>query len=116
MATLGMITVDVQDEQAAAAWWLKQLKSEYLAQYPEFTMLSLPGTPLRLGFQKVANPTEGKNRIHLDLEAENDRATEVAKFLAAGASLIEEHGGADEFSWSVLRDPFGLVFCISDPH
>lgn len=116
MVQLGMITLDTVDEESAAAWWRLVLKGEYLGQYPGFTMISIPGCSARLGFQKVSEPTPGKNRVHLDLEASSDRAAEVAKLISAGATLIEEHNEDPEFGWTVLRDPFGLLFCISDPH
>lgn len=116
MVSVGMITVDVLDERAAASWWRDRLGSEYLAQYPGFVMLDLPGSPLRLAFQQVAEVTKGKNRIHLDLEASTDRSAEVTAFVDAGAQVLEEHRASEDFAWSVLRDPFGLVFCVSDPH
>lgn len=116
MANIGMITLDTLDEQSAAAWWRLVLHGEYAGQYPGFTMLSIPGFPARLGFQRVDEVTEGKNRVHLDLEAKADRAKEVGELLAAGATLVEEHTDDPDFGWSVLRDPFGIVFCVSDPH
>lgn len=116
MATLGMITIDVQDERAAAEWWRERLAAEYVGQYPGFTILSLPGTSVHLGFQQVAEPTSGKNRVHLDLESAADRTSEIEHFVAAGATVLETHGGGEEFGWSVLRDPFGVIFCLSDPH
>ncbi len=116
MANLGMITLDTTDEQSAAAWWRLVLKGEYIGQYPGFTMISIPGCSARLGFQQVEKPTEGKNRVHLDLEATGNRAEEVEQLIAAGATLIEEHNEDPDFGWTVLRDPFGIVFCLSDPH
>lgn len=116
MVSVGMITVDVLDEQVAASWWRARLGCEYLAQYPGFVMLDLPGTPLRLAFQQVPAVTEGKNRIHLDLVAATDRLAEVVAFTEAGARVLEEHRASEDFAWTVLRDPFGLVFCVSDPH
>lgn len=116
MATISMITVDTLDELAASAWWRERLNGEYLGQYPGFTMLSIPGFSARLGFQKVETLPEVKNRIHLDLEAEIDRETSLKEFISAGATLVEAHDENPDFGWSVLKDPFGIVFCVSDPH
>ncbi|MGO4297520.1 VOC family protein [Glutamicibacter sp. MCAF14] len=116
MAQIGMITLDTVDEQSAAAWWRAVLGGKYAGQYPGFTMIRVPGFSAMLGFQKVPEVTAGKNRVHLDLSATSDRAREVEIFVKAGATRLEEHCDDPDFGWSVLRDPYGIVFCISDPH
>ena len=57
--------------------------------------------------------TPGKNSWHLDLGTP-DRIAEVAALEAAGATVIGEHSMGD-FTWSVLTDPQGHVFCVA-PH
>lgn len=116
MAHIGMITLDALDEQSAAAWWRAALKGSYVGQYPGFTIISVPEFSARLGFQKVEDLASGKNRVHLDLEASASREQEVAHFVAAGATHVADHTEDPEFGWSVLRDPYGITFCISDPH
>ncbi|MGP9781914.1 glyoxalase [Arthrobacter sp. MYb211] len=116
MPNIAMITLDALDEVAAAEWWRERLGAEYAGQYPGFTMLTAPGFSARLGFQKVGSVSADKNRVHLDLEADGDREQSVAGFVAAGAVLVEEHTEDPSFGWSVLRDPFGITFCLSDPH
>jgi hypothetical protein len=59
------ITFDCRDPAQLAAWWAEQFggrTQELLAD--EFTAVSLSEGP-RLGFQKVPDPTPGKNRVHL---------------------------------------------------
>jgi predicted enzyme related to lactoylglutathione lyase len=65
-----------------------------------------------LAFQKVGDPTPGKNKIHLDLGADN-RAAEVARLVAAGASFVAEHEH-DGFGWTTLADPDGNQFCVAE--
>ncbi|CRZ18903.1 VOC family protein [Mycolicibacterium neworleansense] len=106
-----MITVDCTDPEALAQWWAQALGGEVNALMPgEFVVLARPDGP-RLGFQKVADPTPGKNRVHLDLAAEDTEA-EVARLVGLGASETERHSFGPDFSWVVLADPEGNAFCI----
>ena len=62
----------------------------------------------RLCFQQVPEPKTAKNRVHLDVNV--DSRQEVDELLAAGATLLAEHGGAGH-GWVVLADPEGNEFC-----
>ena len=44
-----------------------------------------------MAFQKVDDPTPGKNKIHVDLMAD-DLDAEVERLVAAGAGLVERRG------------------------
>lgn len=66
---------------------------------------SSPGHP-RLYFQKVPEPKAVKNRVHLDLRADDVEA-EVKRLAALGAAELHRHG-----SWVTLRDPEGNEFCM----
>ncbi|MCV7069094.1 VOC family protein [Mycolicibacterium farcinogenes] len=106
-----MITVDSADPDALAQWWAQALGGEVNAVMPgEFVMVAQPEGP-RLGFQKVADPTPGKNRVHLDLAA-TDGEAEVARMVSLGARETERHSFGENFSWVVLADPEGNAFCI----
>ncbi|OBH12295.1 VOC family protein [Mycobacterium sp. E3247] len=108
-----MITFDCHDPARLAAWWAEQFggtTQELLAD--EFTAVSLSAGP-RLGFQKVPDPTPGKNRVHLDFGAA-DVDAEVSRLTAAGAIEVGRHTFGDDFRWVVLADPEGNVFCIVD--
>jgi hypothetical protein len=52
----------------------------------------------------VPEPRPGKNRLHLDVNVEDQ--TEVVEFVRLGATVIAEHEG-----WVVLADPEGNEFC-----
>jgi hypothetical protein len=60
----------------------------------------------RLYFQKVPEPKLVKNRVHLDLRA-NDVDAEVARLVEIGAVEIHRHG-----TWVTLRHPEGNEFCV----
>lgn len=85
-------------------------------QWGWFVVLEGGGLPVMLAFQKVADPTAGKNRIHLDLGASDlgasDLDAEVERLLAAGATLVERRGDED-FRWVTLADPDGNEFDVA---
>jgi predicted enzyme related to lactoylglutathione lyase len=64
----------------------------------------------RLAFQRVPEPKTVKNRVHLDLRADDRRAT-VDRLVGLGAELVADHE-IPELAWSVLRDPEGNEFCV----
>jgi predicted enzyme related to lactoylglutathione lyase len=106
-----MLTFDCDNPAELAAWWAAQFGGtthDVLAG--EFTAVTFPEGP-RLGFQKVPDPTPGKNRVHLDLSAA-DVDAEVSRLTAAGATEVGRHHFGDTFRWVVLADPEGNVFCV----
>jgi hypothetical protein len=62
----------------------------------------------RLLFVRVPEGKTVKNRIHLDLQAD-DMDAEVARLVELGASVVEERNLQDH-AWTVLRDPEGKEF------
>jgi hypothetical protein len=66
-----------------------------------------PGIPLRLLLQRLGE-SSGPARAHLDLAAE-DRVSETQRHASLGATVIAEHA-----QWTVLRDPVGSAYCITD--
>ena len=112
--TLGMqmITFDSLDPDRLAAWLAGATSSEVTAVMPgEFVFVALPNGP-KLGFQRVDDPTPGKNRVHLDFHAA-DMEAEVARLVGLGATETGRHDFGDEFRWVVLADPAGNAFCIA---
>ena len=65
-----------------------------------------------LGFQKVADPTPGKNRVHIDLAATVELEDEIARLIEAGAEEIARHN-FEHSGWVVMSDPEGNFFCVS---
>ncbi|MFF2661433.1 VOC family protein [Kitasatospora sp. NPDC058032] len=70
------------------------------------------GLGRRILFQRVPEPKQGKNRLHLDLHPGPDaRAATVTRLTALGAVTLREvtePGG----SWTVMQDPEGNEFCV----
>ncbi|GAB2551521.1 VOC family protein [Leucobacter ruminantium] len=118
MIRLGMITIDTADARGLAAWWAERLGGEIVHDAEGwFCMVRAPQLPVALGFQRVDEPTPGKNRLHLDLDRGTEAAREsvVADWVAAGATHLGQRGEAD-FRWDTFADPDGNEFCIGDPH
>ncbi|MDV3129397.1 VOC family protein [Mycobacterium sp. 21AC1] len=110
--TVEMITFDCADPDALAQWWAQAVGGEVNAFAPgEFVVLMTADGP-RLGFQKVPDPTPGKNRVHIDFTGAAVEA-EVARLVALGASETGRHSFGADFSWVVLADPEGNAFCIA---
>ena len=61
---------------------------------------------MELVFVRVPEEKAVKNRVHLDLGAD-DREAEVQRLLALGARRVADHG-----SWTVMQDPEGNEFCV----
>ncbi|HZU45835.1 MAG TPA: VOC family protein [Mycobacterium sp.] len=107
-----MVTFDCSDPARLAGWWAAQFDGTTQELIPgEFVVVARPEGP-RLGFQKVPDPTPGKNRVHLDFSAA-DVDAEVSRLEAAGASRIGQHRIGDNFRWVVLADPDGNAFCVA---
>lgn len=64
-----------------------------------------PGLP-RLYFQKVPESRSVKNRVHLDLRADDVEA-EVVRLVGLGAAELHRSG-----TWVTLGDPEGNEFCV----
>jgi hypothetical protein len=75
---------------------------------PEFSSLVRPpDLPLRLLFQRLGEH-DGPARAHVDLACV-DRSATQARHVAAGAEVVAER----DF-WTVLREPVGRVYCLTD--
>jgi len=82
MLRIEMVTIDCRDPRALAEWWARQLGGRVLEGFEgdDYLLVAAEHGP-RLGFQRVAEPTPGKNRVHLDVTAP-DRELEVERLLA----------------------------------
>ena len=112
--TIGMITFDTSDPGPLAAWWAERTGG-HIEQENDgwFVIVSLP-QGIRLGFQKVPDPTPGKNRVHLDLVTA-DVDAEAERFTQAGAKEVHREN-MDGFRWVTLADPDGNLFCVAGEH
>lgn len=77
---------------------------------PDFSSLERPeGMPLRLLFQRLGADDGGdRTRAHLDW-ATTDRPAETQRHVSLGAVVRDVRE-----RWSVLADPLGRAYCITD--
>ncbi|HMR49194.1 MAG TPA: VOC family protein [Arachnia sp.] len=114
--TVGMVTIDCPDAAVLGAFYRELLGYETLYEADGYAMIGRAGcTPLGFGsdptFQAPAWPDSGHKQFHLDLAAVNPAAAE-ARALELGATRPTEQPGGDR--WTVLLDPAGHPFCITD--
>jgi hypothetical protein len=82
------------------------------------------GNGPRVFFQRVPEPKQTKNRVHIDINAGGPRGTpdeerrqrideEVDRLVGEGATVISP-GNEGQFGeyWAVLADPEGNEFCV----
>lgn len=95
---------------AEAAFWeqLTGWQRRPSTGYTEFERLHRPpGQPLHLLLQRLDEET-GPTRAHLDLGCV-DREPEIRRHVRLGAVRLADHD-----DWTVLRDPAGSPYCITD--
>ncbi|MFJ6571549.1 VOC family protein [Streptomyces sp. NPDC091292] len=107
---LGVITdADTIEYEGRRAW-----RGAAAVRHPDDPYAEDSGTGLgrRILFNRVAEPKTGKNRLHLDVHTgAGERAAEVARLTALGASVlreVKEPGG----EWVVMTDPERNEFCV----
>jgi hypothetical protein len=126
MATLADIVFDCAHPAALARFWAAVLDGYAVAPYDDEELARLralgiddveddptvlveagAGRP-RLWFQRVPEAMVVKNRVHLDVRAD-DVSGEVARLLALGATRCDDAPIGDLV---VLRDPEGNELCV----
>jgi predicted enzyme related to lactoylglutathione lyase len=110
------VAVDARDPEALAAFWCAVLGTSVTQRWTDahgtaYVGIGLVGEVVLL-FQTVADPTPGKNRVHLDVAAPGDQRAEVERLTGLGATVLDE---APEHPWIVLADPEGNEFCVLPP-
>ncbi|GGG48057.1 lactoylglutathione lyase [Kocuria dechangensis] len=110
---LSSVVVDSRDPAALARFWSAALGYAVLEADEEgVTIGPADGSWPVIDFVPVPEPKTVKNRLHLDLRADDgDQASEVARLEALGARRADV-GQGPEVSWVVLADPEGNEFCV----
>jgi hypothetical protein len=125
IASIHDVVVDSRHPASLARFWAATLDGYSVAPYdddeiarlrangifdpeddPTVLVEAAAGVRPRFFFQLVPESKIVKNRVHLDLHAE-DLSGEVARLVGLGASVLGEHDG-----WVVLADPEGNEFCV----
>ncbi|QBI19079.1 VOC family protein [Egibacter rhizosphaerae] len=111
------IVLDVDDLDAAAAFWAPALRATEESIQPAsravYRRFELPGEDVRLLLHRVADPTAGKPRAHLDIETDDVEA-EVARLESLGARRARFEAERTSGFW-VLDTPCGHALCVLPP-
>jgi Glyoxalase-like domain len=71
-----------------------------------------PTPGLRILFQQVPEPKQGKNRLHFDVRPGDVSVEDLRERLVArGATKLGE-GHQGQHTWFVMADPEGNEFCV----
>jgi hypothetical protein len=112
MLFIDWIAIDCEDAHGLARFWAEALGYRVFEDDdPDEVMIMPPrGVPgLRLLFLRVPDGKIVKNRLHLDLRAD-DQVAEVERLIKLGAEPADI--GQRDVTWVVLADPEGNEFCI----
>lgn len=109
---VGSVVIDVNDLEVMRAFWKDALgyREDYASE--DWVKLTDPNEKgVTVSLQLVPEPREGKNRLHLDLYAQ-DQMAEVERLEGLGAR--RERGPKEDEDFVVLSDPEGNLFCVID--
>ncbi len=110
IGTLCAAVIDVNHLETCGPFWSQVLGVDVLYQDDHYCKLGREGEAFGLLLQKVPEPQQGKNRVHLDfdvadLEASVERVQKLGgRRLGAGCEYGHE--------WVVMADPDGNEFCL----
>ncbi|MFD8414223.1 VOC family protein [Streptomyces sp. NPDC059650] len=107
---LHQIVVDCREPAHLVRFWARLLEAEPVDRARGWSHLELPGVA-RLAFQPVPEDRAGKNRLHLDLAAD-DVAAAAARAVELGATAVGGPVTDDQGSFQAMRDPEGNEFCF----
>jgi hypothetical protein len=111
------LVVDSRDPEALAAFWAAVLDYRVLGREEDGAVEIGPeagfgGPAPTLVFGPVADPTPGKLRLHIDVNAtDREQDEELERLLGLGATHADVGQNGDE-GWYVLADPEGNEFCL----
>ena len=109
--TIQHLVFDAHDPQLVSAFWSEVLGRAIADDWGGFVRLAPDQSGTHLAFAAVPEAKITKNRLHLDITA-NDREQAVDRFIALGGSLVETRNQGDH-TWSVMADPEGNEFCVA---
>ena len=107
---LGSTVINCADIELMTAFWSRalDLRPGPLTEGGHFRVLG--GEHVNVSLQVARTPVTTRDQMHLDLYTA-DKATEVERLLALGATWVRTSGDPDD-DYDVLRDPEGNEFCI----
>ncbi|PWJ51156.1 hypothetical protein SAMN06264364_12133 [Quadrisphaera granulorum] len=111
--SLDQVVIDAVDPQQLVRFYAGLLGGEPVDRARGWSHVKPPGFP-KLSFQPVPEPVAGKNRLHLDIEVDDDDALQaaLARAEALGGQRVGTPVRDDAGAYQVVRDPEGNVFCF----
>jgi hypothetical protein len=106
------LVIDCREPLPLARFYAELIGGGAIDRDPDWALVEPDDdTGLRIGFQRVPEPKEVKNRVHLDVLTP-DLAAGTAAAIAIGARpqgdvVLEEDG-----AFQILLDPEGNEFCL----
>ncbi len=112
-ARISCVCIDAVKPRAVANFWAAVLQWDVVEDGDEYISLASPaGDQPTLDIVPVGEAKQLKNRLHLDLRADNATFdTEVERLEALGAQRVDVGQGPD-VPWVVFADPEGNEFCL----
>ncbi len=111
MYRLYEVAFDCADHETLSRWWAAAIGGERSTEKGGFSCLEqIPNAPFdSLSFAPVSDAKTSKNRVHIDIVAED-----IRPLINAGATLLRPRYA--EIGWDVLADPEGNEFCVFSSH
>jgi predicted enzyme related to lactoylglutathione lyase len=111
-----VLILDCNDLDRTAEFWAGALRYQAVYRSEPYLVLmpqeESDGSGLVLQLQRVPEPKQGKNRLHLDLHVD-DLEPEVERLSALGARPVNTDVAQESgFRWQVMADPEGNEFCV----
>ncbi|KIF66382.1 glyoxalase [Streptomyces sp. AcH 505] len=107
------IVFDCEKPLELARFWAALLGGEPTGRSADWAYIDPPEFT-RIAFQRVPEGKTGKNRLHLDLLADDIPAA-TAEAVRLGAEQVGGIVSDTPGSFQVLRDPEGNEFCFVTP-
>jgi hypothetical protein len=104
------VVVDSVDPARLARWWAEVLGYRILFEEPERVGIASDGHAPAVIFVPAVGEKAGKNRLHLDLEPDDETA-EIERLVDMGARHVDL-GHATHPGGVVLADPEGNEFSV----
>jgi predicted enzyme related to lactoylglutathione lyase len=111
--TVASVVINVVDYEREKAFWTGLLGVDVAREFPGAFVWLRPQHEggISVALQKVDEPKEGRNRVHLDTGVD-DLDAAAARVEELGGGFVEDHEIMG-FAWKVMADPEGNEFCIA---
>ena len=104
------VVIDCADPPTLARWWSSFTGYTLRTDREDWSTIANEDQSMIIGFQKVPEGKEVKNRVHLDFWAADEEAT--ARELEAMGATRRWVSEDPEDPFVVLADPAGNEFCL----